>query len=90
MTPAAEIVEVTAREQIEHVCSLFREHPFTLPEQYRLTNREWLDLPGEYASPRGVLLLATVTGQPAGCLGLRPFSLLGACEIKRLFVRPAF
>jgi len=90
MTSAAEIVEVASPEQIEQVRSLFREYQSALPEQYRFPNREWLDLPGEYASPQGALLLATVASRLAGCVGLRPFPLSGACEMKRLYVRPAF
>ena len=50
-------------------------------------------LPGEYAEPRGGLVLATVDGLPAGCCGLRPIDNVdysNACEMKRLFVRPEF
>jgi GNAT superfamily N-acetyltransferase len=90
MTSAAEIVEVTTPEQIEQVRSLFREYQSALPEKYRFPDREWLNLPGQYASPLGALLLAAVAGQLAGCVGLRPFPIPGACEMKRLYVRPEF
>ena len=40
--------------------------------------------------PTGALLLATAEGQPAGCAGLRPFPLEGACKMKRLYVVPQF
>jgi len=90
MTSATKIVEVTALEQIEEVRSLFREYQSALPKQYRFSDREWLDLPGEYASPQGALLLATVAGRLAGCVGLRPFPLPNACEMKRLYIRPEF
>jgi putative acetyltransferase len=90
MPSAAKIVEVTAPGQIEEVRSLFREYQTALPKQYRFSDHEWLGLPGEYASPQGALLLATVAGGLAGCVGLRPFPLPNACEMKRLFVRPEF
>ena len=54
---------------------------------------ELATLPGEYAQPRGTLLLATVNGQLAGCCGLRPMDEAdypNAAEMKRLYVRKAF
>jgi ribosomal protein S18 acetylase RimI-like enzyme len=50
-------------------------------------------LPGEYAAPRGALLLAWVDGLVAGCCALRPLDNVdyaNAAEMKRLFVQPAF
>jgi len=87
-----EIVEVTTAEQLEQVRSLFGEYRAQLPVEYcfQSFDDEVAGLPGEYASPKGVLLLATIVGQPVGCVALRPFPLEGACEMKRLYVRPAF
>jgi ribosomal protein S18 acetylase RimI-like enzyme len=54
---------------------------------------ELANLPGEYAAPRGALLLATVNGIVAGCCALRPLDssdYSNASEMKRLFVRNVF
>jgi putative acetyltransferase len=90
--PMCEIVHATTDEQIEQVRNLFAEYRAQLPVEYcfRSFDAEIAGLPGAYAPPKGALLLATVVGQPVGCVGLRPFPLPGACEMKRLYVRPGF
>ena len=54
---------------------------------------ELLNLPGDYAAPRGTLVLALVDGALAGCCALRPLDNVdypNAAEMKRLYVRKAF
>lgn len=46
-------------------------------------------MPGKYGPPSGELLLARdQEGRAVGCVGLRPISPHGCCEMKRLFVLP--
>lgn len=61
--------------------------------QFQGFDQELATLPGIYAEPQGILLLATVDGAPAGCCAFRPLhntDHLNACEMKRLFVRRAY
>ena len=52
-------------------------------------DQEMVTLPGDYAPPRGCLLLAKESGNAAGCVGVRPLD-ESRCEMKRLFVRPRY
>jgi ribosomal protein S18 acetylase RimI-like enzyme len=52
-------------------------------------DQELVTLPGDYAPPRGCLLLAQAGGKAAGCVGMRPLD-GSSCEMKRLFVRPQY
>src|SRR5271163_4414392 len=59
--------------------------------------KELASLPGPYAEPQGTILLAYAAGEPAGCAALKPLQPNRAtepgevaCEMKRLWVRPAF
>jgi len=83
-------IRLTREPQVEVVRELFREYAASLgfPLDFQGFERELAELPGEYATPRGALLVAEVDGAPGGCAALRPLD-GDTAELKRLYVRPA-
>jgi GNAT superfamily N-acetyltransferase len=82
-------------ERLISVRELFLEYQRSLGIDlfFQGFEKELASLPGEYAQPKGLLTVALVDGVLAGCCGFRPLphsDHLNACEMKRLFVRPAF
>lgn len=71
--------------------SLFREYVGSLAEDISFQNvdDELSGLPGKYARPGGVVLVAREGEAAAGAIAYR-MSEPGVCEMKRLYVRPAF
>jgi putative acetyltransferase len=86
------IVPARSERDIEDVRALFREYEASLAVDLSVQGiaAEIAALPGRYAPPTGALFLARdPNGQALGCVGVRPFDRTGACEVKRLYVRPA-
>jgi len=76
------------RELVE---ALFREYIASLTEDISFQNPEdeLAALPGKYARPGGVVLIAWDGAEAAGAIAYRMFE-PGVAEMKRLYVRPAY
>ena len=87
--------QVDTPDDLNQVRALFIDYQASLDIDlcFQGFEEELCNLPGQYAEPMGALLLAFVDGAPAGCCAFRPMinsDHVNACEMKRLFVRPAF
>jgi ribosomal protein S18 acetylase RimI-like enzyme len=71
--------------------ALFREYVASLAEDISFQNvdEELGTLPGKYARSTGVVLIAREGDEAAGAIAYRMVE-PGVCEMKRLYVRPAF
>jgi GNAT superfamily N-acetyltransferase len=89
-------------EELDQVRALFRsfirwhrsrhQQDIALIEAYfdaHAFEAELAALPGDYSPPRGQLFLATLGGEPAGCVALRAIDAT-RCEMKRMFVHPEY
>jgi len=86
-----EIARIEGGERLARVRAMFGEYAAALgfDLSFQDFESELAGLPGEYAPPRGRLLLAVDGEEACGCVALRPLD-EAICEMKRLFVRPPF
>ena len=89
------LLTATGPEHLAVLRDLFQEYADSLSIDlcFQQFDTELATLPGDYAEPRGAVLLALVDGAPAGCCALRPLDAAdypNASEMKRLYVRKAF
>lgn len=89
---APEIVlqQVDTPESVEIARSLFREYAKAIGTdlEYQGFAAELAAAPAPYTPPHGLLLIAYVDGDVAGCVGMRPIGAANG-EMKRLYVRSA-
>ncbi len=94
-TPEIELIHPGTPADLQSAREIFSEYAGTLSVDldFQDFDAELASLPGDYAAPRGALLLARVDGAIAGCCALRPMDSSdypNAAEMKRLYVRKAF
>jgi GNAT superfamily N-acetyltransferase len=85
------IVTATTAQDLEDVRSLFGEYAGLVAEALCFQNfdQELKALPGQYAPPGGVLLIARDGTLAAGCVALRRID-AGTGEMKRMYVRARY
>ena len=93
--PSIQLLTPDTQAQINAIRLIFTEYAEQLGVDLCFQNFdvELANLPGEYASPRGALLLALIDGVVAGCCALRPrlsVDCRNAAEMKRLYVRSTY
>ena len=94
MVPHDERIQLlcpASADALDAARAIFRAYADTLAVTECLGDfeQELHDLPGEYAQPRGQLLLALIDGVVVGCCALRPLDgvdYADACEMRRLYV----
>ncbi len=89
--PPFSIEPAVSAADIADVAGLFRAYQASLAVDlcFQGFEAELAGLPGDYAPPRGALLIArTAQGAPIGCAALRPLEASGIAEMKRLYVAP--
>ena len=91
VNPVKHIFQAKTDEHIRAAKDLFNEYADGLGISLCFHNfdQELNNLPGDYAPPDGRLLLAKDDDEIAGCIAMRKLG-PGVCEMKRLFVRPAY
>lgn len=85
------IVEAATESDFATGRTLFEEYAASVGVDLCFQNfaAELENLTVMYAPPEGALMIAAIDSEAAGCVGVRKFS-EDVCEMKRLYVRPAF
>lgn len=88
-----QLIKVTEEgAELNEIRNLFKEYELELDENlcFQSFEKELSDPLYKYGPAKGVLYLAKWNNEAAGCIALTPMKEEGDCEMKRLFVRPAY
>jgi ribosomal protein S18 acetylase RimI-like enzyme len=82
----------TPGPELQAVVDMFREYSIELNENidFQDFGKELKNPLIKYGPPKGVLLIALYKGNPAGCVAIHCLGNREECEMKRLYVRPAY
>ena len=85
------LIQAQTSEEMDQARQLFEDYAAWLEIDLCFQNfeKELAELPGDYASPDGRLMLAYDDEELAACVALRKID-EGICEMKRLFLRDRF
>ncbi|MBI1780823.1 MAG: GNAT family N-acetyltransferase [Sphingobacteriales bacterium] len=88
-----QLIKVTEEgNDLNEIRTLFKEYEYELGENlcFQDFEKELNDPLYKYVPPKGSLYLAKWNNETAGCIALTPMNEEGVCEMKRLFVKPAY
>lgn len=93
--PVIELRTPSGPSDLDAVRGIFREYAHSLSVDlcFQGFEDELAQLERVYGPPQGLMLLAYADGQLAACIAFRALTDVGhvkACEMKRLYVRPAW
>lgn len=85
------IIHAQTRKHYRWAHKLFQQYADSLSFdlEFQGFSEELAALPGDYAPPKGCILLACKAEEIVGCVALRPLD-GKICEMKRLYVLPAY
>lgn len=86
-----QIIDAQTEDHYRRARRLFQQYADALDFdlEFQGFSRELETLPGEYAPPKGCILLAESAEEIVGCVALRSLG-KGLCEMKRLYVAPGY
>lgn len=86
-----QIIEKYDEQNITEIKDIFIEYrkDLGLDLEFQDFQEELKELPGEYSSPEGAILLAEDNDKTVGCVALRKID-DKTCEMKRLYVKPEY